>query len=68
MPMHEASVQMFEEYRLKYDGSVDRALAETIQAIALFLLLFLSFLDRGQKPVNKISRFQYLYPAKTGYI
>ena len=33
--MHEASVQMFEEYRLKYDGSVDRALAETIQAIAL---------------------------------
>jgi hypothetical protein len=66
--MHEASVQMFEEYRLKYDGSVDRALAETIQAIALFLLLFLSFLDRGQKPVNKISRFQYLYPAKTGYI
>ena len=66
--MHEASVQMFEEYRLKDDGSVDRALAETIQAIALFLLLFLSFLDRGQKPVNKISRFQYLYPAKTGYI
>jgi hypothetical protein len=33
--MHEASVQMFEAYRLKYDGSVDRALAETIQAIAL---------------------------------
>ena len=33
--MHEASVQMFEEYRLKYEGSVDRALAETIQAIAL---------------------------------
>ena len=33
--MNEASVQMFEEYRLKYDGSVDRALAETIQAIAL---------------------------------
>ena len=33
--MHEASVQIFEEYRLKYDGSVDRALAETIQAIAL---------------------------------
>lgn len=33
--MHEASVQLFEEYRQKYDGSVDRALAETIQAIAL---------------------------------
>ena len=27
--MHEASVQLFEEYRQKYDGSVDRALAET---------------------------------------
>ena len=35
MGMHEASVQLFEEYRQKYDGSVDRALAETIQAIAL---------------------------------
>ena len=33
--MHEASAQLFEEYRQKYDGSVDRALAETIQAIAL---------------------------------
>ena len=33
--MREASVQLFEEYRQKYDGSVDRALAETIQAIAL---------------------------------
>jgi hypothetical protein len=35
--MHEASVQMFEAYRLKYDGSVDRALTETIQAIAQWL-------------------------------
>ena len=33
--MHEASAQLFEEYRQKYDGSVDRALAKTIQAIAL---------------------------------
>ena len=33
--MDEASVQLFEEYRQKYGGSVDRALAETIQAIAL---------------------------------
>lgn len=33
--MHEASVQMFEAYRQKYNGSVDRALAETIQSIAL---------------------------------
>ena len=41
--MHEASVQMFEEYRLKYDGSVDRALAETIQAIALLGLSRMDF-------------------------
>src|SRR6056297_37950 len=33
--MDEASLELFEEYRRKYDGSVDRALAETIQAIAL---------------------------------
>lgn len=33
--MHEASVRLFEEYRQKYAGSVDMALAETIQAIAL---------------------------------
>lgn len=33
--MREASVELFEEYRKKYAGSVDRALAETIQAIAL---------------------------------
>ncbi len=33
--MDEACVQLFEEYRQKYRGSVDRALSETIQAIAL---------------------------------
>ena len=33
--MHEISVQLFEEYRQKYGGSVDRALAESIQAISL---------------------------------
>jgi predicted nucleotidyltransferase component of viral defense system len=33
--MREASVQLFEEYLEKYNGSVDRALAETVQSIAL---------------------------------
>ena len=33
--MDEASVRLFEEYLEKYSGSVDSALAETIQAIAL---------------------------------
>jgi predicted nucleotidyltransferase component of viral defense system len=33
--MHDASVQLFEEYRKSHGGSVDRALAETIQVIAL---------------------------------
>lgn len=33
--MIDASVQLFEEYRQKYGGSVDRALAETIQSVAL---------------------------------
>ncbi|MDZ7761305.1 MAG: hypothetical protein U5L00_13760 [Desulfovermiculus sp.] len=32
--MREASVQLFEEYLEKNQGSVHRALAETIQAVA----------------------------------
>jgi len=45
--MHEASVQLFEEYRQKYDGSVDRALAETIQAIALLGLSRTDFFSQA---------------------
>lgn len=33
--MHSAAVQLFEEYRENNDGSIDRALSETIQVIAL---------------------------------
>ncbi len=45
--MHEASVQLFEEYRQKYDGSVDRALGETIQAIALLGLSRTDFFSQA---------------------
>ncbi len=45
--MHEASVQLFEEYRQKCDGSVDRALAETIQAIALLGLSRTDFFSQA---------------------
>ncbi len=47
MGMHEASVQLFEEYRQNYDGSVDRALAETIQAIALLGLSRTDFFSQA---------------------
>lgn len=47
MGMHEASVQLFEEYRQKYDGSVARALAETIQAIALLGLSRTDFFSQA---------------------
>lgn len=33
--MREASVQLFESYLEKYDGAMERALAETVQSIAL---------------------------------
>jgi hypothetical protein len=33
--MREASVQLFESYLKKCNGAVDRALAETVQSIAL---------------------------------
>jgi len=33
--MREATLQLFESYFEKYNGAVDRALAETVQSIAL---------------------------------
>lgn len=45
--MREAVAQMFEEYLEKNDGSVDRALAETIQAIALLGLSRTDFFSKA---------------------
>ena len=45
--MHNAAVQLFEEYRKNNDGSVDRALSETIQVIALLGLSRTDFFARA---------------------
>lgn len=45
--MREAAAQLFEEYLQKNDGSVDRALAEVIQAIALLGLSRTDFFSQA---------------------
>jgi len=45
--MHEASVQLFEAYQKRHGGSVNRALAETIQAVALLGLARTDFFSHA---------------------